>query len=130
MNRRRVPKLLAAGADVTVVAPELHPALTELAPAGADHLAGPRLSWTPTSTAPGTCWPPPTTPPLNARVVAAAEARHTFCVRADQADLGSAWTPATGDIPGATIAVLAGHNPRRSAALRDRIVELLEADDD
>ncbi|HBY23347.1 MAG TPA: siroheme synthase, partial [Propionibacteriaceae bacterium] len=27
VNRRRVPKLLATGAEVTVVAPELHPAL-------------------------------------------------------------------------------------------------------
>ena len=129
VNRRRVPKLLAAGADVTVVAPELHPALAELVAAGS-------ITWRERdfqeSDLDGAWYILATTddPATNARVVAAAEARHTFCVRADQADLGSAWTPATGDIPGATIAVLASHNPRRSATLRDRLVELMEAADD
>ena len=129
VNRRRVPKLLAAGAHVTVVAPELHPALAELAAAGA-------ITWRDRnfqdSDLDGAWYVLATTddPATNARVTAAAEARHTFCVRADQADLGSAWTPATGDIPGATIAVLASHNPRRSATLRNKLVELMEAADD
>ncbi len=129
VNRRRVPKLLATGADVTVVAPELHPALAELAEAGA-------ITWRDRdfqdSDLDGAWYVLATTddPATNARVVRAAEARHTFCVRADQADLGSAWTPATGDLPGATIAVLASHNPRRSATLRNRLVELMEAADD
>jgi len=129
VNRRRVPKLLAAGADVTVVAPELHPALAGLAEAGT-------ITWRnrdfQDSDLDGAWYVLATTddPATNARVVAAAEARHTYCVRADQADLGSAWTPATGDIPGATIAVLASHNPRRSASLRDKLVDLLEAADD
>ena len=35
-------------------------------------------------------------PAVNARVVAAADARHTFCVRADDALGGTAWTPAVG----------------------------------
>ncbi len=129
VNRRRVPKLLAAGASVTVIAPELHPALAELAEAGA-------ITWRERdfqdSDLDGAWYVLATTddPATNARVVMAAEARHTFCVRADQADLGSAWTPATGDIPGATIAVLASHNPRRSASLRDRLVQLMESADD
>jgi sirohydrochlorin cobaltochelatase len=129
VNRRRVPKLLAAGADVTVVAPELHPALAELAEAGA-------ITWRNRdfldSDLDGAWYVLATTddPLVNARVVAAAEARHTFCVRADQADLGSAWTPATGDIPGASIAVLASHDPRRSTSLRDQLVTLMEAADD
>jgi len=67
---------------------------------------------------------------VNERVAAAAEARHTFCVRADQAELGSAWTPATGELPGATFAVLAGQNPRHAKALRNRMLELMEASDD
>ncbi len=50
-------------------------------------------------------------PDVNARVAAAAEARHTFCVRADRGEAGSAWTPATATVPGATIAVQATHDP-------------------
>ena len=129
VNRRRVPKLLAAGAEVTVVAPELHPALAELAEAD-------RINWRRRgfveSDLDGAWYVLAATddPGLNAHVATAAEARHTFCVRADQAEAGSAWTPSTGELPGATIAVLTDHNPRRSRALRDRLVELLEAADD
>lgn len=123
VNRRRVPKLLATGADVTVVAPELHPALAALADAG-------RITWHSRefveSDVDGAWYVLAATdnPALNAEVAAAAEARHTFCVRADRAELGSAWTPATGDIEGATVAVLADHDPRRSRTLRDRLIEL------
>lgn len=124
VNRRRVPKLVAAGAQVTVVAPKLHSALAELAERGA-------ITWvarTFTESDLDDAWyvlAATPHPEVNARVAAAAEARHTFCVRADQAAAGSAWTPATGEIAGATIAVLAAHDPRRSRALRDRAVELL-----
>ena len=57
-------------------------------------------------------------------MAAAAEARHTFCVRADRADQGSAWTPATATIDGLSVAVLAGGDPRRSRAVRDQLVAL------
>ncbi len=127
VNRRRVPVLLAAGARVTVVAPDLHPALAELVRSG-------RISWTPRDfrdddldgawyALAGT-----DSPEVNARVVAAAEARHTFCVRADRGDAGSAWTPCTGEVSGARVAVVADHDPRRSKELRDRIVEVLEVE--
>lgn len=129
VNRRRVPKLLAAGAAVTVVAPQLHPDLAALAASG-------KVTWhqrrfidsdlddawyvLAATDDPGT----------NAAVAAAAQTRHTFCVRADQAEAGSAWTPATGEIPGGTIAVLTDHNPQRSRDLRDHLIELVESVDD
>ena len=129
VNRRRVPKLLAVGAEVTVVAPELHAGLAELAEAG-------RITWRERdfqdSDLDGAWYVLVATddPAVNARVAAAAEARHTFCVRADQAELGSAWTPATGDLPGATLAVLASRDPHRAKALRNLLLELMEATND
>ncbi|MGV8908047.1 MAG: CbiX/SirB N-terminal domain-containing protein [Propionicimonas sp.] len=129
VNRRRVPKLLAVGAEVTVVSPDLHPDLAELAEAG-------RIAWRERvfleSDLDGAWYVLAATDDaeVNERVAAAAEARHTFCVRADQAELGSAWTPATGDLPGATFAVLASQNPRHAKALRNRLRELMEASDD
>jgi sirohydrochlorin cobaltochelatase len=129
VHRRRVPKLLDAGAEVTVVAPELHPELATLAAAGlitwragefeeAD-LDGAWYVLAATDSA-----------EVNARVAAAAEARHTFCVRADRAELGSAWTPATGAIAGATIGVLTNHDPLRARAMRDLVLSLLRDADD
>ena len=124
VHERRVPKLLAAGADVVVVAPQLHPELAALAASGQitwherrftdDDLDG---SWYVLAATDD--------PEVNAQVVAAAEARHTFCVRADRGEAGSAWTPATAVVSGATIAVQATHDPMRARALRDRLVELL-----
>lgn len=121
VNRRRVPKLLAAGAEVTVVAPELHPALAALAEAG-------KIGWRERtfldSDLDGAWYVLAATddPETNAQVAAAAEARHTFCVRADRADQGSAWTPATATIDGLSVAVLAGGDPRRSRTVRDQLV--------
>jgi uroporphyrin-III C-methyltransferase / precorrin-2 dehydrogenase / sirohydrochlorin ferrochelatase len=55
-------------------------------------------------------------------VAAAAESRHTFCVRSDDARGGSAWTPAVGHHGSVTVGVLGNREPRKSAALRDDIV--------
>lgn len=124
VSRRRVPALLAAGARVTVVAPTLHPRLTELAESG-------RITWVERpfdeSDLDGAWYVLAATddPALNARIAAASEARHTFCARADNAREGTAWVPALGTVDGATIAVVAAHDPRRSSALRDRVVGLL-----
>jgi sirohydrochlorin cobaltochelatase len=107
------------------VAPELHPGLAHLAETD-------RITWRDRvfleSDLDGAWYVLAATddPEVNTRVAAAAEARHTFCVRADQAELGSAWTPATGELAGATIAVLASHNPHHSKALRNRLLELME----
>jgi sirohydrochlorin cobaltochelatase len=129
VNRRRVPKLIAAGAAVTIVSPQLHPGLAEL-------VANGKASWQPRGFIDSdldNAWyvlAATDDPATNAAVAAAAESRHTFCVRADRAELGSAWTPATGDTTGATIAVLTDHNPQRSRALRDQLISLLENADD
>lgn len=124
VHARRVPKLLAAGADVVVVAPLLHPGLAALATSG-------QITWRErefVDTDLDGAWyvlAATDVPEVNAQVVAAAEARHTFCVRADRGEAGSAWTPATAAVPGATIAVQASHDPMHARALRDRLVELL-----
>ena len=124
VHARRVPKLLAAGADVVVVAPQLHPGLAALAASG-------RITWhqrefvEPDLDGAWYVLAATDDPAVNARVAAAAEERHTFCVRADRGEAGSAWTPATAAVPGATIAVQASHDPKHARELRDRLVELL-----
>jgi uroporphyrin-III C-methyltransferase/precorrin-2 dehydrogenase/sirohydrochlorin ferrochelatase len=63
---------------------------------------------------------------VNAAVVAEAERRHIFCVRADVAVEGTAVTPATFDYAGLSVGVLAGGEHRRSAAIRSAIREALQ----
>ncbi|WP_245697764.1 uroporphyrinogen-III C-methyltransferase, partial [Streptomyces phaeochromogenes] len=50
-----------------------------------------------------------------------------WCVRSDDADAATAWTPATGHSEGVTVAVLTtnakGRDPRHTAAIRDAVVE-------
>ena len=65
-------------------------------------------------------------PDVNAAVVAEAEQRHIFCVRADVAREGTAVTPASFDYEGLSVGVLAGGEHRRSAAIRSAIHEALQ----
>ncbi len=65
-------------------------------------------------------------PAVNAAVVAEAERRRIFCVRADIAVEGTAVTPATFDYAGLSVGVLAGGEHRRSAAIRSAIREALQ----
>jgi len=65
-------------------------------------------------------------PDVNAAVVAEAESRHVFCVRADVAREGTAVTPASFDYEGLSVGVLAGGEHRRSAAIRSAIHEALQ----
>lgn len=128
--QRRVPGLVAAGALVHVVSPDVTPAIEGLAGAGevtwhargfdeAD-LDG---AWYVIAATDDTA--------VNETVGRAAEARHTFCVRSDDASAGSAWTPAVGRHGEVTVAVLgdqrAHRDPRRTAALRDQILEALHS---
>ena len=120
--QRRVPTFLAAGARVTVVSPEVTPAIEGLAGELTLELREfdePDLD--------GAWYVVAATddPAVNARVAAAAEARHTFCVRADDARGGTAWTPAVGHHGSVTVGVLGNREPRKSAALRDDIVTAL-----
>ncbi len=63
---------------------------------------------------------------VNAAVVAEAERRRIFCVRADVAVEGTAVTPASFAYAGLSVGVLAGGEHRRSAAIRSAIREALQ----
>jgi uroporphyrin-III C-methyltransferase/precorrin-2 dehydrogenase/sirohydrochlorin ferrochelatase len=65
-------------------------------------------------------------PEVNTAVVAEADRRRIFCVRADIAVEGSAVTPASFDYAGLSVGVLAGGEHRRSAAIRSAIHEALQ----
>ena len=65
-------------------------------------------------------------PEVNAAIVADAEARRVFCVRADIARDGTAVTPASFEYEGLAVGVLAGGEHRRSAAIRSAIHEALQ----
>lgn len=120
--QRRVSGLLGAGADVTVVSLDVTPALEGLQ----GELTLVLREFTETDLD-GAWYVVAATddPAVNARVVAAADARHTFCVRADDALGGTAWTPAVGHHGTVTVGVLGNREPRKSAALRDDIVTAL-----
>jgi uroporphyrin-III C-methyltransferase/precorrin-2 dehydrogenase/sirohydrochlorin ferrochelatase len=65
-------------------------------------------------------------PQVNAAVAAEAERRRIFCVRADVAVEGTAVTPASFSYAGLSVGVLAGGEHRRSAAIRSAIREALQ----
>jgi uroporphyrin-III C-methyltransferase / precorrin-2 dehydrogenase / sirohydrochlorin ferrochelatase len=122
---RRVPALLAAGANVTIVTPELTPALRGLADAG-------RVTWHErrfvASDIDGV-WLVHAAlddPHAAAEVSAVAAEHRVFCVRADDRAAATAWTPAVTRHGAVTVAVLGGGDPRRSMAVRDRIAHGLE----
>ncbi|MCJ0905711.1 uroporphyrinogen-III C-methyltransferase [Rhodococcus sp. ARC_M6] len=66
-------------------------------------------------------------PETNAAIVAEAERRRIFCVRADNAKHGTAVTPASAEYDGMSIGILAGGDHRRSAAVRTAVVEGLQS---
>jgi uroporphyrin-III C-methyltransferase/precorrin-2 dehydrogenase/sirohydrochlorin ferrochelatase len=117
---RRVPALLAAGADVVLVAPVLTPALHDLATAG-------RVEWLARRFEPGDvdgAWLVQVAvddPAAAAAVSDAARERRVFCVRADDRYAATAWTPAVTRHGPVTVAVLGGGDPRRAMAVRDGI---------
>jgi len=121
---RRVPKLLAAGATVTVVSPSAHPDLEALAADGG-------IDWVARAYRSGDlagAWyviAATSSPTVNASVANEAEESHTFCVRADDAERGSAWTPATGEHAGLVVGVVGQHDPHRSGRARDRLLAVL-----
>ena len=121
---RRVPALLDAGAAVALVAPEVTPALH-------GHIAAGRLSWSPRAFRPDDLddtWLVQVAiddPAAAAQISAAAEERRIFCVRADDRQAASAWTPAVTRSGPVTVAVLGGGDPRRAMAVRDAVRALL-----
>ena len=120
--QRRVPQLIAAGADVLLVSPVVTPAIEGMA-------TGAEIRWEQRGFADadleGAWYVIAATDDqaVNERVSQGAEARRIFCVRADDATRASAWTPAVGRHAGVTVAVLGNREPRRSAAVRDEILE-------
>jgi len=59
-------------------------------------------------------------------VSAAADALRLWCVRADDADASSAWTPAVARVGDVVVSVNAGADPLRAVALRNAIATALE----
>ncbi|WP_328466234.1 uroporphyrinogen-III C-methyltransferase [Actinoplanes sp. NBC_00393] len=123
---RRVPALIAAGAQVEIVAPELTPALRAHVDAG-------RAVWTPRRFAPGDvagAWLVHVAiddPQAAAQVSEAAEEHRIFCVRADDREAATAWTPAVTRHGQVTVAVTDGGDRRRAMAVRDLVAHALEA---
>jgi uroporphyrin-III C-methyltransferase/precorrin-2 dehydrogenase/sirohydrochlorin ferrochelatase len=120
--QRRLPALIAAGADITLVSPSVTPSVEAMAAAG-------EISWERRRYADGDLtdtWyvlVASSDPLANTAASAEAEHKRVWCVRSDDAEAATAWTPATGRSEGVTVAVLTGHDPRRSAAVRDAVVE-------
>jgi len=122
---RRVAGLRTVRADILVVAPALSPSLEDLASRG--RITVRRRGYEPADL--HGAWlvlACTDQPEVNAAVAADAERQHTWCVRADDATDSMAWVPAVGRPADITVAVNAGRNPRRAAALRDQFAELVE----
>lgn len=120
--QRRIPLLLANGADVHVIARAATPAveafdgitlvLRDFRPGD---LEGAWYALAATDD-----------PAVNAAIVAEAERLRIFCVRADVAKDGTAVTPASFEYDGLSVGVLASGEHRRSAAIRSAIHEALQ----
>ena len=123
---RRMPALLAAGALVEVVSPVLTPALRAYADAG-------RLTWHERRFEPSDvegAWLVSVAVDDTVaaeQVSAAAEERRVFCVRADDREAATAWTPAVTRHDQVTVAVTDGGDRRRAMAVRDLIAAALQA---
>ena len=120
--QRRIPLLLANGADVHVIARAATPAVEALDGITLvlrdfrdGDLDGAWYAIAATDD-----------PSVNEAVVAEAERARIFCVRADVARDGTAVTPASFEYDGLSVGVLAGGEHRRSAAIRSAIHEAMQ----
>ncbi|MGC2652811.1 MAG: uroporphyrinogen-III C-methyltransferase [Mycobacterium sp.] len=121
--QRRLPLLIASGADVHVITRAATPAveaMSGITMSVRDYrdgdLDGAWYAIAATDDA-----------QVNAAVVAEADRRRVFCVRADIAVEGTAVTPASFEYAGLSVGVLAGGEHRRSAAIRSAIREALQS---
>src|ERR1044072_5283498 len=124
--QRRLPALIAAGADIVLVSPSATPSVEAMADTG-------EITWARRPYQEGDledAWDPLIATgdtEANTRASAEAERHRVWCVRSDDADAATAWTPATGHSEGVTVAVLTtnakGRDPRHTAAVRDAVVE-------
>jgi uroporphyrin-III C-methyltransferase len=118
---RRVAGLLEARAAVTVVSPEVTPALEALVAPGsvtwharrfeAGDLAGAWYAVAATDD-----------PAVNAAVADEAERERIFCARADDRAASSVWTPAVGRQGDLVVGVHGGGDPQRAVGVRDAVV--------
>jgi uroporphyrin-III C-methyltransferase/precorrin-2 dehydrogenase/sirohydrochlorin ferrochelatase len=118
---RRVAGLLEAGAEVTVVSPEVTPVLEALVAPGS-------LVWIRRRYEPGDldgAWyavAATDDPAVNAAVVAEADRSRIFCARADDRRESSVWTPAIGRHGDVVVGVHGGGDPQRAIGVRDAVV--------
>ncbi|TFV48559.1 uroporphyrinogen-III C-methyltransferase [Blastococcus sp. TF02A-35] len=118
---RRVAGLLEARARVTVVSPEVTPALEAMVGPGT-------LTWLPrryeTGDLDGAWYAVAATddPAVNAAVAEEAERSRIFCARADDRAASSVWTPAIGRQGDLVIGVHGGGDPQRAIGVRDAVV--------
>ncbi|WP_086823081.1 uroporphyrinogen-III C-methyltransferase [Allokutzneria sp. NRRL B-24872] len=124
--QRRLPRLVASGAVIEVISPEATPAVEAMATAG-------EFTWTRRAYADGDldgAWYAVACTDdtdVNAAITVEAEQKRVFCVRADIARLGTAVTPAVGSHDGLLLGVLAGGEHRRSAAVRNAVLDSLRS---
>jgi uroporphyrin-III C-methyltransferase/precorrin-2 dehydrogenase/sirohydrochlorin ferrochelatase len=117
---RRARALLAAGALVDVIAPQVDPGLAAIEVRLSRRkyrdgdLAGAWLAHAATDD-----------PAVNARVAADAQRLRIWCVRADDAAASRAWTPAAARHGDITVAVTAGGDPRRARRIRAAVAAAL-----
>ncbi|HEU0190042.1 MAG TPA: uroporphyrinogen-III C-methyltransferase [Mycobacterium sp.] len=125
--QRRLPLLVASGADVHVITRSATPAVEALA----DRKPGITLVLRDyrDGDLDGVWYALAATndPEVNAAMIAEADRRRIFCVRADHAVAGSAVTPATFSYEGLSVGVLASGAHQRSAAIRSAIREALQS---
>lgn len=124
--QRRLPALIAAGGDILLISPEATPSVEAMADTG--EITWQRRRYTEGDLA--EAWYALIATgddEANTKASAEAERHRVWCVRSDDADRATAWTPATGHSEGVTVAVLTtdakGRDPRRTAAIRDAVVE-------
>jgi uroporphyrin-III C-methyltransferase/precorrin-2 dehydrogenase/sirohydrochlorin ferrochelatase len=124
--QRRLGLLIASGAQVHVISRAVTAAVEAMAASGQLTLALREYTDGDLDTAwyAVACTDEPET---NAAVVVEATRRRIFCVRADNARLGTAVTPATARYDGMTLGVLAGGRHRRSVAVRNALLEALQS---
>ncbi|SDF60747.1 uroporphyrinogen-III C-methyltransferase [Klenkia brasiliensis] len=118
---RRVAGLLDAHAVVTVVSPELTPALEALVEPGSVTWA--RRPWAGGDLADAWYAVAATDDPeVNEAVADEAEARRIFCARADDRSRSSVWTPAVGRVGDVVVSVHGGGDPQRAVGIRDAVL--------
>jgi uroporphyrin-III C-methyltransferase len=118
---RRVAGLMEAGARVTVVSPEVTPALEALVAPGS-------LTWVRRRYEPGDldgAWYAVAATDdraVNAAVAEEADRARIFCARADDRAASSVWTPAVGRQGDLVVGVHGGGDPQRAVGVRDAVV--------